>query len=994
MASLTRQQVLDQTHGGLDIILAYYPQAAGCAGQKGKFFRRRADERTPSANLRQYGGGEWKVTDFGDEATARTCFDIVMDEESCRFDEAMAIIQTRFGIKGSEGKGSAAGAFISRRDARADEAEGTTLTTINDNFSADELKVLGPRVTADTVASLHWFSVKRKTTVKDRKATDVDSTASYPIFARQCMLDTADANGNTCFYKVYEPLAADKQWRFSYLPAGVKPQRYTNGLWELRRAWERFNEKDRTAWESDPSNEGKPYRDKKLPEAIICSGERDALSARALGYWPLWFNSETYDPTVEEMREIYRYVEVVYNIPDIDETGRRRGSKLALRFLDIRTAWLPSWLRTFRDWRGHARKDLRDFVEVRPEAQSFRDLLTLAMPARFWEEGWSERLKKPVYEINTSYLHYFLTLNGFYTLKDDDSDSVEYIRIEGATVRRIKAKDIQAFLKQFTIDRALPVGIRNLVLNSPRTSDSSLCQLDEIAPDFTDYSPTEQYMFFRNCTWRITKDGIETYKGELPGGRCVWDRNIVDHPVRLYKDDEVPFRASCHRDPLGSLRFTLDVVPVAARRADGTQQSLPPKSKLFCYLLNTSRLYWRKELEQAWQDGAQRVWRIESAECDAATYAERYKFCVDGPLLSDDEVQEQKLNLLNKLYAIGYVLHRFKSPSRAWALYAMDNKIGDEDQCNGRSGKSFLLKALGQFMQTVNLSGRNPKLLDNPHVFDQVTKHTDFVLVDDCDKYLPVSQFYDAITSGMTVNPKNNRSYYIEFEDSPKFGFTTNYVPRDFDPSTNARLLYMVFSDYYHEATEDNDYLESRSIYDDFSQNLMTATDYTDEDWNADINFLALCLRFYLDCADAGLKIQPPMGNIIQRKLKADMGALFEDWAQQYFTPEDGAANLNCCIARDALYDDFISFSKASKTFWTMQRFTKSLKSFAELSPVIADLNPASMRNASGRIQRKVDGVVKDMVYMLAAPGVQCVNMPPESEEAKLLTENTDELPY
>lgn len=62
-------------------------------------------------------------------------------------------------------------------------------------------------------------------------------------------------------------------------------------------------------------------------------------------------------------------------------------------------------------------------------------------------------------------------------------------------------------------------------------------------------------------------------------------------------------------------------------------------------------------------------------------------------------------------------------------------------------------------MRTVNLSGRNPKLLDNPHVFDQVDKHSDFVLVDDCDRYLPVSQFYDNITSGMTVNPKNNKSF-------------------------------------------------------------------------------------------------------------------------------------------------------------------------------------------------------------------------------------------
>lgn len=186
---------------------------------------------------------------------------------------------------------------------------------------------------------------------------------------------------------------------------------------------------------------------------------------------------------------------------------------------------------------------------------------------------------------------------------------------------------------------------------------------------------------------------------------------------------------------------------------------------------------------------------------EANRYRTEHKFDIAGPLLTTEEIAEQKLNLINKIYAIGYNLHRYKSPSRAWAIYAMDNKIGDEEQCNGRSGKSFLFKAFRFFMQTVNLSGRNPKLLDNPHVFDQVDKHTGFVLIDDCDRYFPIKQFYDMVTGGMTVNPKNNKSFFLEFEESPKFGFTTNYVPRDFDSSTNARMLYMVFSDYYHEKT-------------------------------------------------------------------------------------------------------------------------------------------------------------------------------------------------
>ena len=142
----------------------------------------------------------------------------------------------------------------------------------------------------------------------------------------------------------------------------------------------------------------------------------------------------------------------------------------------------------------------------------------------------------------------------------------------------------------------------------------------------------------------------------------------------------------------------------------------------------------------------------------------------------------------------------------------MDNKIGEEGQCNGRSGKSFFLTSLKQFLRTVVLSGRNPKLMDNNHVFEQVNQHTDFIIVDDCHRYLDTGLFYDSITGGMTVNPKNNHSFYIEFESSPKFAFSTNYVPGNFDSSSDARLIYTVFSDYYHQKTDENDYLETRSI--------------------------------------------------------------------------------------------------------------------------------------------------------------------------------------
>lgn len=169
------------------------------------------------------------------------------------------------------------------------------------------------------------------------------------------------------------------------------------------------------------------------------------------------------------------------------------------------------------------------------------------------------------------------------------------------------------------------------------------------------------------------------------------------------------------------------------------------KSKFFAYLVNTSRIYWRKELEYNFENKPLEEKRV---------YYEKNKFRIDGDGLTDDEIEEQKMCLINKIFTIGYMMHRYKNPSRAWAPMALDNKIGELGECNGRSGKSFFFKTLSLFMKTIKLSGRNPKLMDNPHVFDQVDKHTQMLLIDDCDRYLNTSLFYDNITSDMTVNPK------------------------------------------------------------------------------------------------------------------------------------------------------------------------------------------------------------------------------------------------
>lgn len=928
------------TNEGLDIILHYYPQAREVVGTKNKF-RVRPSDKTPSACLylchTQSGEGVWKVTDFGEEGHAQSPLDICMKEEGIdRPYEAVLKLAALFGVN-DELNRSVNKPDIKRRPATADEKDGTRIFALMERIPDSHLKVLGPRVTHADTDALHWYEAEYVGYVKNREVTLKYSTENYPIFMRECVVEEGGGTkAEVKFYKIYEPLNPDKGFRFSYHPAGGKPKAYINGLHELKQLWRKMNADEEAAFYRDPANEGKPYHEQKLKEAFICSGERDSLCCHSMGYSPLWFNSETYRLSEAEYKEVMKYVEVLYNIPDLDSTGERKGRELALRFIDIHTMWLPQNLMQYRDNRGRPRKDLRDWQELRDRRSDFAGLMALAMPAKFWTERTNHKTGAVTYDIDTECLYNFLRLNGFYTLHDDNIKEARYIHVQGNIVREVKAKDLRRFISEWAEERCLPRPVRNLIHNSPRLSDSALDNMREVTLDFTNYTPTTQLFFFPGKTIEATPTGLVEHNGGDGLDRYVWQENVLEHRVTLMPP---MFEVERSVTPTGETRF-------------GVRVNDSESSPLFGYVINTSRVHWRKELEYNF---------AERDASEAEAYHRAHKFCINGEGLTDDERREQEQNLVSKLFTIGYMLHHYKSPSRAWAPMAMDNKIGEDGECNGRSGKSFLFKALSLFMKTVKLSGRNAKLMDNPHVFDQVTQHTDFVLVDDCDRHLDTGAFYDLITSDMTVNPKNNQSYTIPFEQSPKFGFTTNYVPRDFSPSSEARLLYLVFSDYYHQRTEGNDYLESRSIRDDFGRDLISSS-YKEEDWNADINFFMQCCQFYLSMCQESIKPMPPMGNILKRKFKADMGTNFEEWANVYFAEEGD--HLDTFIVRREAYDAFIDDAKVNKNFYTMNKFTKALRSFAALCPYVYDYNPADLLNSQGRISRRIDGKSEDMIYL------------------------------
>lgn len=911
------EEIYQVTDSGLDIIRSYYPDA-----EPGKAFKMR-DESTASCRLKLY-KDVWKAIDFGDDGHPLSPVDIVMREEKMTFGEAVCHLAAKYNLS-SEVSFTKNIPDIKQRDPQDDEKDGQYDYELKEEFTSEELKLIGPNVTNEHCKALgyhsvKWYSVVKAASDKDakkksRRVTILGSNENYPIFLRNC--------GE--FQKVYQPLNPDKAFRFFYI--GKKERSFINGLEELKKAFRDYNEAQEKEWYKDPMNEDKPYKEVKYPEVVICSGERDALNCKSFGYQPIWFNSETYDLSEKEYKEISHYAEKIYNIPDIDATGKIKACELALKFMDIHTVWLPEWIKNFKDNRGKPRKDLRDFVELRPSITDFKNLLNVSMPGTFWEYKPSQfglRL-----ELNSEFLIHFLRLSGFYKMRFAASKEGKIlVHIKNGIVNQVDANDIRDYIKNFLRERYYPVSILNLVNNSKRVGDDAMKGLNMVDLDFDDFDGGFQYMFFGNTAVKITAQEIKTekYKGLL---KSVWEPLVLKHDFKRL-------------DP----SFTTTWIP---EKNSYDIQVNHKMSKFFCFLINSSRMHWRKELEGSLAD-------LPADQTEA--YRKEHKFDIAGPNLSEMDQEEQKLHLINKIFSIGYLLHSWKAKHRAWCVFAMDNRISEEGASNGRSGKSFCFMSLENFKVTAYIAGRNEKLQENKHLFEEVNELTRLLIVNDAHKYFPMNLFFDIVTEKLAVNPKFGKQFTLSFEQAPKMVLTTNFASRNLDDSTQARLLYTVFSDYYHQKTDNNDFLETRRIYDDFDKQLQY-DDYSKEEWNADFNFYAECLQFYISTIGPNRKIDPPMDSVTMRNLREGIGDAFKDWADRYFLPDGERVNTN--LIRAEVMEDYLKTNRKDSA----QNFSRKLAMWCKYSNYVKDLNPKAYHTTKdGRILKKIDGKTHEMIYI------------------------------
>ncbi|WP_044398866.1 DUF5906 domain-containing protein [Lacinutrix sp. Hel_I_90] len=931
MSQQLSDKIYQASNKGLDIITSVHPDALNIGSNSKKTFRAKNDTTKHGSSTIKLIKGIYWMADWVESNKAKTGIQVYMDDRQCDYITALKELAVKFGV--TTNPKDLPSAILEFKEAKPTEKVGCTFD-YNNKINDFELKTLGPEVTEKLCDEFNIKSCKSFTRITESgKKVISTATADYPIF----VFDFGS------WQKIYQPLNQDKRYRFSY--NGIKPANFIFGFELLpdKQVQHAFNVE--AEWDYEKKTKGPKKQDLKLDNIIIASGDRDALNIASFGYNVIWLNSESDRLTRSDYIELKKLASNIYILPDIDGPGIEAALKFGIEYDDIKIIWLPKWLRNQKDFRGNGLKDFRDYVLKTYYSGSeyifkknLEKLVENAMPLRFWNETWIPKKEALKYDYNNTYAMHFIEHQGYFVYESDQSkEDYEFVKVTGNIVQKVKGHHIKKHLFNHLETTNKPVNLRNMLLRTNQLSDKSLSQLNRIEPSFEKANFSTQYLFFNHQTWEVTTKGIKAKKlGSVKN--YVWKSDIIQHEPKI---QEQPFTITKLDD--GSYDIEIHTTT----------------NKYLNYLINTSRVYWREDLEVPYitETGFNKV--------EKEKYFKENQFNIAGKNLSPSQIHEQKQHLVNKIFTVGYLLHSYKSKSKGWAVWNMDYKVVDDLESNGGTGKSLFFNLLFPILKNVKqIEGRQKGLADKDFLFDGVTDKTDLVFIDDADAYFRFNRLFTAITGDLQVNPKGTSAYEIKFDKSPKIAISSNFGLQDVDGSTRRRLLFVLTGDYYHDKSDD--YNEGRQVSDDFGGKQLLS-DFTPTDWEDYYNATAYCTSFYLGCEG---KLNPPMDNVEKRNLVREMKSPFKNWADLYFTIED--KTLNAELERKQLYSLFKD--SANQPNYSPNRFKKSLESWCKFYGY--KLNPENYaRVKDGRIIDRFNGKPTEFFIIQTEPEADLIKV-------------------